>query len=233
MSAYDTRVETVPATLRLRCACGAVSGRFAASADAGARGVCHCDDCQAWGRSLGGGVLDQNGGTEVIQTWPARVALDRVESLRVARLSERGMLRWYAGCCNTPVANTFHARPRLPFVGLVARFVVPDQAAELEAIFGRAPGVQGRFARGGCPPGVHPSAPFGVVARAIALLARGFLRGAHRPNPFLFDDGRPRVEPRVLTAAERDALRDTPGTTTAETAPGARACGADTRRSRS
>lgn len=200
-------METLPSPLRLRCACGGVRGTFAASADAGARGICHCDDCQAWGRFLGSGVLDANGGTEVIQTWPARIALDDVGPLRACRLSERGLLRWYAGCCNTPVANGFAGRPRLPFVGLHARFVDPARAADLDAIFGPPAGVQGRFAPGGCPPGVHPSASVATIARALGLLARGVLRRAHRPSPFLTDDGRSRASPRILTPAERDALR--------------------------
>jgi hypothetical protein len=152
-------------------------------------------------------VLDANGGTAVIQTWPARVALDAADPLRLGRLSQRGLLRWYAGCCNTPVANTFGGWPRLPFVGLHARFVDPARAADLDAIFGASVGVQGRFAPGGCPPGVHPSASVATIARALSLLGRGFLRGAHHPNPFLTAQGRPRAEARVLSREERDALR--------------------------
>jgi hypothetical protein len=34
----------------------------------------------------------------------------------------------------------------------------------------------------------------------------GRLRGEHKPNP-LFSDDKPILEPRILVAAERDALR--------------------------
>jgi hypothetical protein len=38
--------------------------------------------------------------------------------LRLMRLSEKGLLRWYAGCCDTPLFNTM-ATPKVPFVGVL------------------------------------------------------------------------------------------------------------------
>lgn len=34
------------------------------------------------------------------------------------RLSEKGLLRWYAKCCNTPIGNTL-ADYRISFIGLL------------------------------------------------------------------------------------------------------------------
>lgn len=186
--------------LALRCACGAVTGTFAAEPKVGARGVCYCDDCQAYARWLGReALLDAHGGTEVIQTWPARVRIDGEVSL--LRLSQDGLHRWYAGCCRAALANSFGS-PRAPFIGLIAHFIA--DRSPLDAVFGPAHGVQGRFAPGGCPPGVHPSADIGILTNAARLLLRGALAGAHHPHPFF--GPQPRAVARVLTPQERAAL---------------------------
>lgn len=187
-------------TLTLRCACGAITGAFDAESRAASRGVCYCEDCQAYGRWLGrDDVLNAHGGTEILQTWPARVHIHGEVSL--LRLSEKGLFRWYAGCCRVPLANSFGS-PRMPFIGLAAQFI--EDSSALEPIFGPAQGVQGRFAPGGCPPGVHPSASFGVIVGAASLLVRGAFSGAHSPHPCF--NPAPRATARVLSAEERAAL---------------------------
>lgn len=191
--------------LPLRCACGALRGELVAEPDRGARGVCHCDDCQAYARWLGrDDLLDEHGGTEVIQTWPARVRLGEAEVLALVKLSPKGLHRWYAGCCRTPVANSLGSA-KMPFNGVIRRVIDVDDAT-VTAIWGPAHGVQGRFAPGGCPPGVDRSASLGVIAGAAGILWRGWRAGAHAPSPWFDAEGRPVREPRVLSAEERRAL---------------------------
>jgi hypothetical protein len=77
------------------------------------RGVCYCKDCQAFAHFLGkdGETLDERGGTDVTQVLPKNIAFTQgTEILACIRLTEKGLLRWYAGCCNTPVVNTQGAR---------------------------------------------------------------------------------------------------------------------------
>lgn len=195
---------TVP-SLVIRCRCGSLEGEFDGLPAKGARGVCHCADCQAWARWLGvDGIVDVNGGTEVIQAWPAQVRFTvGAEHLALARLSAKGLHRWYAGCCRSPVANTMGAG--LPFTGVIRGALACDEA-ELGARYGRAHGVQGRYAPGGCPPGVMPTASVGVIAGAVQILARGWFAGGARPTPFFDDAAAPVREARVLTVAERAAL---------------------------
>lgn len=192
-------------SLQIQCRCGSFEGEFDAIPGRGARGVCHCADCQAWARWLGGaGIVDGNGGTEVIQAWPAQVRFTRgVEQLALARLSAKGLHRWYAACCRSPVANTMG--PGLPFTGVIRRALACDDAA-LDARYGPAHGVQGRYAPGGCPPGVMPTASVGVIAGAVGILARGWFAGGARPTPFFDDAGAPVRQASVLTVAERAAL---------------------------
>ena len=169
--------------------------------------MCYCEDCQAYARFLGrDDLMDSHGGTQVIQAWPAQIRLlEGVDSLRLLRLSPKGLHRWYAGCCRTPIGNSF-GDARLPFVGLVRRMIAVDDA-ELDTLFGPARGVQGRFARGACPPGVHPSASLGIISDAMGILLRGVWKGAQRPSPFFDASGRPAVDAQVLSVQERDALR--------------------------
>ena len=59
-------------------------------------------------------VLDGYGGTEVLQLSQGRLRLERgSDRLACLRLTPRGLLRWYAGCCDTPIGNV-PAQRRLP-----------------------------------------------------------------------------------------------------------------------
>jgi hypothetical protein len=192
--------------LGLTCACGSFRGEFIATSRGGARGICHCDDCQAYARFLApASFTDENGGTEVIQTWPSNVRFTHGhENLRLIHLSPGGLHRFFAECCRTPIANSLGNS--LPFIGLVVAAIDKAHTAELDAIFGTPHGVQGRFVAGGVPPGVHPSAPLGVIVSALSLLARGWWHKKSKPSPVFDADGQPVVVAQVLTPAERAAL---------------------------
>lgn len=194
-------MPTAPSPVPLSCACGALHGLYVPRPGRGARGVCYCDDCQAWAAHLGTpGLVDAWGGTEVVQSWPAQVRLIAgKEHLALGRLTAKGLHRWYAACCRTPIANSFGVA-WLPFTGVMRRALRVDDAT-LDAWYGPAHGVQGRFARGGVPPGAHASATVGIVLRAMGILARGFLAGAARPSPY-FADGTLVAVPHVLGADE-------------------------------
>ncbi len=52
-------------------------------------------------------VLDERGGSQIIQVPPKNLTFTQGrEVLASMRLTEKGLLRWYAGCCNTPIGNT-------------------------------------------------------------------------------------------------------------------------------
>src|SRR5216683_8060072 len=104
----------------LQCRCGTLKGYVAHSTRVN-RCVCYCRDCQAFAHFLGrpSEILDAQGGTDVIQTRPANVTFAQgQDAFACMRLTERGLLRWYAACCNTPVGNTL-SNFRVSFVGLV------------------------------------------------------------------------------------------------------------------
>lgn len=208
--------------LSLSCSCGTLRGWVrGASPQIDIRLVCLCDDCQAYAHYLGKAreVLDTNGGTEVYQTVPAKLQItEGMEQLRCLRLSGKGMYRWYAGCCKTPLANTLPSA-KIPFAGLVHTIIqLPADAKPRDKVLGpiRAR-VQGRYGLGKLAKGTHQSAPLGIVFRIVRLMGLGWLRAQHKPSPF-FDSqtGKPRVEPYVLSSAEREGLRPLCGPSTSQ-----------------
>lgn len=125
------------------------------------------------------------------------------------RLSEKGMYRWHCAECKTPLANSLS--PRVPFVSLFLAFLaqtgsdqIPDD--QLGPPIGH---VQTKFARAPLPKKPEPLLP--VIAHCGSLLAKWWLTGAGKPSPFFDSATRaPVVEPRILSATERAALRPEP-----------------------
>jgi hypothetical protein len=193
---------------RLSCRCGAVTG-FLAGASPGAvnHAVCYCADCQAFAHHLGrADLLDPRGGSDIVQVAPAAVHFAQgQERLRGVRLTPKGLYRWYAECCNTPMGNT--VGPAIPLVGLVtAVFASRGQAPE--RLFGKPAGaVHGEWAIGGPPPG-SKGIKLRLLLPAVLRVLRWRLTGKGWPHPFFDRPGsRPRYPVTVLSRAERDALR--------------------------
>jgi hypothetical protein len=191
----------------LRCRCGTVRG-VAHGVEPGSINhcFCYCDDCQAFAHYLGrADVLDAWGGTEITQMSQARVALTAgTDSIAAIRLSEKGLMRWYARCCNTPIGNTL-ASGALPFIGVIHAFV-DAPSTSFGPIRGRGFAASAKGGRAAVPKDGLPDLV--MVARVFAKLARWRLRGDHKRSP-LFDaaTGKPLAEPRVLGVAEREELR--------------------------
>ena len=115
-------------TLELRCRCGKVRGTVDVRR-AYARATCYCGDCQAYARHLGtSGVMDAHGGTDIVAMNPDAVAFTAGEEhISGLCLREGGLLRWYAGCCRTPLGNT-PRDGRVAYVGIVST-CLPDKIA--------------------------------------------------------------------------------------------------------
>ena len=187
----------------LQCRCGSLKG-IVDTAGGANRVVCYCKDCQAFAHFLGKAVeiLDSLGGTDVIQVQPGYVVLTQgTDSLACMRLSEKGLLRWYAGCCNTPIGNTL-ANFKISFIGLVHN-CLETQAPPLNDSFGP---VRAWVNTNGARVDPKPK-PVGVGKSAlkfISLIARARMNGSYRSTPFFrAAEGTPIVVPRILNSAER------------------------------
>jgi hypothetical protein len=198
-----------PRDLQLQCRCGAVRAiAHGVTPDVGNHGVCYCDDCQAFAKALGraGDVLDANGGTDIFQMSPARLEFtEGVDRVACLRLTPKGLARWYAACCNTPIGNTM-ATPGIPFVGMIRAFVPEPASDALGPVRAR---VFRQFAIGdkaAIPPDNQPQ--WRMFLRVMGLVLGWRLRGDHKRSPFFSaTSGVPLKAPRVLSEAERAALR--------------------------
>jgi len=105
----------------LKCQCGAVTGEVRnVTPKYGSRLVCHCSSCQAFANHIGAGepTLDAQGGSDIYQTNPAQITFDTgAEHLKCLRLTPKGTIRWYTGCCQTPIGNTVSVK--FPFIGMI------------------------------------------------------------------------------------------------------------------
>lgn len=184
-------------TVTLECQCGTVKGIATDIMPAsGNRVVCCCSDCQAFANQLDrGDVLDQFGGTDIYQTSQSQVRItEGSDQIRSLRLSSKGLLRWYTGCCNTPVANTMNAS--MPFVGVLAVFMKDINRNE---VLGPVRAyVQTQYAIG--KPDYPHSAkkfPVGITLRIMRKMLGWKMRGMHKPSAFFHDDGTPVSKPCV------------------------------------
>lgn len=203
----------MPQDVSLRCQCGSVEGTLVdVTPTNGTRVVCYCDDCQTFAEYLGlKGIRDARGGTDVVQRPLNTLKITKgKEHLKLLRQHPKGSFRWYAGCCRTPIGNTVSGK--VPFIGVVHSFIAEPE--KLDAVFGKAVGVQGKFAQGGAPDGVAATVPMGMMLKLILMLAGWKIAGKTQPTPFFDPDTRePTVAPTILTLDERNALRKAIGLT--------------------
>jgi hypothetical protein len=196
------------AKARLRCRCGEVEGVVGdASPRTANRVVCYCDDCQSFAHHLGrADVLDAQGGSDVVQVSPSAVRFTKgAERIVGMRLSPKGLYRWYASCCKTPLGNTL--TPKVPFVGIVAH-AFDGGSATADAAFGTPVAkILGRYAIG-TPPAGSTSLDARMVVGVVAKILGWKLRGKTWPHPFFDRATRAPVYPvAVISREERDALR--------------------------
>lgn len=186
---------------KFQCSCGRLQGSLAAASVIHLG--CHCRDCQIYAHALGNPdrVLDELGGTDVVTTLQQHLRFTKgKEYLACLSLSQQGLLRWYASCCNTPIANTARD-PKLSFAALVHTGLGASGGA-LEAKLGttRVP-VNPKHAWG--PVSYSALGALFSTARIVASVLRARVNGSWKLSPF-FRPGsaEPVVAPRVLGGAE-------------------------------
>jgi Family of unknown function (DUF6151) len=142
----------------------------------------------------------------VVQVAPASLSFDHGnEHIVGVRLSPKGLYRWFASCCKTPLGNTLG--PAVPFVGIVAQ-AFGGGAHEADEVFGEPIGaIQGKYAIGDAPEGSLRVRP-GILLRALRMILGWRLRGKSWPHPYFDRTTRaPNHALATLSRAERDALR--------------------------
>ena len=192
----------------IQCQCGALKGELTRTGRE-LRCVCYCKDCQAYARFLNreADVLDSDGGSDVIQTSPSQLRFSQgLHHLACMRLTDKGMLRWYASCCNTPIGNTATSH-KMPFVGLLHNCLASTPEA-LTAAFGPVIiYVNGKSSPSNPKP--QDKGLLKAIARVALMMLRARLNGSYKQAAFFdADTGRPILTPKVLSSAERQQLAE-------------------------
>jgi hypothetical protein len=208
-SARITTGGRMSMSAEMRCRCGQVRGIVSnALPRAGNRAVCYCDDCQAFLHRLGrADLLNAQGGTDIVQVAPATLTFVQGQHLiRGLRLTPKGLFRWYASCCNTPVGNTLS--PSVPFVGIVTS-AFDHGMQQPDDLFGEpVGGVFGKYAVGEKPVDAAAVVSLPLMLRTLGKIFSWRLRGKAWPHPFFKrDGGAPTYPVKVLSKEEREALR--------------------------
>ncbi|MFT3907329.1 MAG: DUF6151 family protein [Steroidobacteraceae bacterium] len=188
----------------LNCHCGHLQGQL--TPGRAVRAVCYCRDCQAFARFLGheDQVLDANNGTEVIATLPRHVQFTAgLDALACMSLSPRGLLRWYASCCRTPIGNT-PRDARMPYIGVIHTCLGGRSA--LAERFGPVTMAVNR--QGARTP--VPATPLGIVCGLAKVMSAALperFTGRYRDTPFFSGEPPTPIRvPEVLTREQRASL---------------------------
>jgi hypothetical protein len=188
----------------IRCTCGAVRGQLEGTGVHN-RLICYCTDCRAFAGFLGRTleVLDEQGGTEIVQVAQPRLRfLQGEDQLAAVRLSEKGLVRWYASCCNTPIGNTM-ADPKVSFIGLI--HVALDHARMNEDFGTTVAILNTATALGETKPTQRGLTR--VIAHFISIVVATRVSGRYK-NSQLFDaSGSLRVVPATLTPQDLTRLK--------------------------
>lgn len=188
----------------VQCTCGAVRGQIDLSGTH-THVMCYCADCRAFAHFLGKAtdVLDQQGGTEIIQVAQPRLRfLQGEEHLSAVRLSEKGMIRWYAACCGTPIGNTM-ADPKGSFIGMIHTCL---EKALINRDFGTNVATFNTQTALG-EPKPKQRGLIGVLARFLWIVVTTRLSGRYKHSPLFNESGLPRVTPKILKPEELESLK--------------------------
>lgn len=183
----------------LACRCGQLKGYVVCSGREN-RGICYCTDCQSFAKYLGqeATVLDQVGGTEIVQTLSEFVHItEGKDALRCIKLTERGILRWFTVCCKTPIANT-PDNVNLAFVGLVHNCLEGQGHQHAESFGTIKMAAFTESATSQLKPKSYgvPSA----MMRIVILLLKARIFGGYKKNPFFnLETGQAISPPKVLS----------------------------------
>lgn len=191
--------------LPVRCQCGRVQGVLH-HAEHATSAICYCKDCQAYAAWLDkdGKQLDAQGGTHVLAVHPQQLAISQgMDAVACMSLSDQGILRWYAACCNSPVGNT-PRNMKMAYVGLFESFVAQSRQ-EIEQVCGPVQLVSAPESARGTVAGSGWRAAKPILGIMRSMVAAR-LTGSYRRTPFFTADATPVKLPTVLTPVERAAL---------------------------
>ncbi len=173
--------------VELECTCGTVKGNLKVIPGSYFYVHCYCCDCQRFASHLNNSknILDEHGGTELIQTYPDFMKItagkDKVHGVQLAT---KGSYRWHTTCCNMPLANTMDSS-KVPFVGVSVKLMKFANDQEKAEILGPVTmKAFGKYSAGEMPKDVHPKYPLSYIPKLMAFMIKGMFKKKNNPSPF-------------------------------------------------
>ena len=143
--------------------------------------------------------IDAHGGSEILQTYPSNIKISQgSDKLQCIKLKNKGIDRWYASCCKTPVANTMGSA-KIPFAGVSIKLMKFASEDEKSRILG--PVIMkafGRSARGKMPEDAHATFPKSFMFKMMKFMLIGKVGSKNRPSPF-YEGNTPVAKAKVLS----------------------------------
>ncbi len=180
--------------LKFQCKCGQVTGTLKNLKPSGVnRVVCYCRFCQAYEQHLSGAKQKDQPGSDLFQMSPRDIQFEQgFEWVHAIKLTDKGPLRYYAKCCNTPLVNGLQ-NMKVPFTG-VAIDCVPQLLEESQSLLSFGP-IRARVNTHGAQQKALPKSDNASKYRMFAHLARlmfgWWLRGDAKRSPFINAQGQP------------------------------------------
>jgi hypothetical protein len=171
----------------LECLCGMVKGELKVVPGTFFHVHCLCCDCQQFASYLNNEdkILDQHGGSELFQTYPAFMKITQgQDKIRGVQLKDKGIYRWHTSCCNIPLANTMSSA-KIPFIGVSVKLMKFSNEQEKLATIG--PVIMkafGKYSIGRMPKDAHTRFPITFMPKIISFMLRGMFKKRHSPSPF-------------------------------------------------
>jgi len=188
-------------TVMLECSCGTVKGKLEVVEKSFFHVHCLCCDCQSFASHLNNKdkILDEHGGTEVVQTYPSLMHISQgQDKIACVQLRGKGLYRWHTTCCNMPLANTMNS-PKVPFVGVsvkLMKFASEEQKMKiLGPVLMKA---FGKYAIGEMPKDAHVRFPLSFMPKIMGFMLKGMFKKMNSPSPF-FKENKPVAKAHVLS----------------------------------
>jgi len=190
----------------IQCKCGKLKGYVSMPEGLIHRSICYCKDCRDYTYVLGKSAetLDASGGSEIIAVSPKNIVFTQgMENLNCLSLSEKGLIRWYASCCNTPIGNTLR-NFKISFTGLLHNCLEQSEQS-IEQSFG--PVTVWAFTKSANGKvNTKAGISFMAILRVMKVLLLSRLNGSYKTTPFFItESGTPIKMPRIVSAEERAA----------------------------
>lgn len=196
--------------LQVRCKCQKVQGELDIPKPKSLNHiVCYCVSCQQFAHFLKRPeqILDDNNGTRIINALPKQLIITQgQEHIQLLRLNPNSKThRWYAGCCNTAIANTSDAGTA--FLGLIADSVNQE---ELESLYPATQPLYHCFPEKSKNKNINKDLTSKslkvLIAKIIYQLTKGKLLKHHLPNPFFKNNNEPICQANIISKEEKANL---------------------------